>query len=77
MLTDIEKETIRNFAASDPPDKRLLAEATIVFRRFLMLNPHLSVDDWPVEILFMSEVDNPCPDYILKCQFREKCLPRK
>lgn len=69
-----ELHKIKTLASQFPNyDNDLKDECIKIFRSFLMENIKTNTDksEWPVEIKFMSELDNPVPDYILMKMYRE------
>jgi len=68
MMTEAEKKTIMQFAQGD---KSLRDEAIRIHRKHIST---LGVRGTP-EQRFMAEVDNPCPDYVLRSAYRKSlCL---
>jgi hypothetical protein len=61
-MTDKEKKIIRRFAKGD---KDLRSQALEIHRRNLQ---DLNSD----EQRFMSEIDSPCPDFLMRRYYREK-----
>lgn len=58
-----ELATIKAFAAGD---KSLREDAIAIHRKYLQDQELRDTN----AMLFMSEVDNPCPDYILRNRYR-------
>ena len=64
-----ERETIRRFARGE---RTLRGAAIEAFHAFLARHRHRPKEAWPVEILFMSEIDNPSPDLALRAAYRKR-----
>lgn len=62
MITEDEKEIIQHFAMGEI---HLRKDAIEIHRRNLP-------DNQTPEMLFMSEIDNPCPDLILRARYRDE-----
>lgn len=70
VMTPGAKDIIRKFADGD----ELLREMAIqVYRLYI---PHLGSYNSTPEMNFMSEVDNPVPDYALRARYREILLDK-
>ncbi len=62
-----DADVIRKFAAGD---KTLRDQAVAIHRKWI---PTIGVRGTP-EQDFMSEVDNPCPDLLLRGQYRKRLV---
>lgn len=70
-MTKEERQTIIDFAKGQAA---LRKEATRIFLKYLGLP--LAYKDTP-EMLFMSEVVNPCPDLALRATYRKELVNAK
>ena len=74
MLTNEDRKLIRGFAAGE---ESLRERAVEVFRAWLRSRRQgrdMDRSQWPVEMLFMSEADNVCPDPLLRSRYRKELL---
>lgn len=68
VLSEQEKEVIHRFAAGE---KELREQALKIYYKNL---PTMSDKPFVLELAFMSEVDNICPDLALKGHYRQIIL---
>jgi hypothetical protein len=71
-MTDEDKRIIERYARAHYANPRIEAmrqDAIVAHRRYLGTK-------WgrDIHMLFMSEVDNPCPDYSLRATYRKQLL---
>lgn len=77
LLTESDRNTVKKFAEGHDCAR----EAAIhIFYHFLNqitdAKQNIDREDWPIEMKFMSEVDSPCPDYILKSMYRKQLVDK-
>ena len=79
LIDNIEKHKIRELAGAHGEGNTIREECVTIFHNFLekvRIN-NINHGDWPVEMKFMSEVDNPVPDFNLRSMYRQQILEKE